>query len=370
MTSKNLKLLLGLAVANLLTMPAAAQAQEEYFDFSGDVQVRQVDPSRPLLDQMGALAGERLAQSNASFVYVGYGIEVREELRSSSWVVNRSGRFHSVTTKHKGYVSISCYDGIEYEGIEPAGSEYKAALFRYNREGAGGRLYRINILDGGDPYRFTVPLVWLRGVEQAGSVQALGRTLESGSSERLCEDTLPAIALHKGSEPGRILKSTILGNRSVDLKEDAIFWFGMATANDDISELQELEGALKNGDLREKIVFAYYMKRSRPAVDRIVHIARNDSSREVRKQAIFWMGQLAGEKLADELESITVDDPDTELKKQAVFALSQMEDPSGLDRLIKIARTNENPEVRKSAIFWIGQSDDERAVDILAEILK
>jgi hypothetical protein len=354
----NLAVISALCVLAVNATPARAQE----LPFSGDVTVVADDTSKPLLAVLENRAAERLSASGESRLYVGYRVETRESLRKAEW------------SRHDGGCrSVTIIDGVRIshndEGIKRVGSEYKAVLYKYGKSGTGAKLERLSILDMYDEYRFTVPLLWLQSVEAGRSLVALGELSAGGLGENISEDALPAVALHKGEEPKRILKGIVFGNRSLDLREDALFWFGFTLDPGDISGLKEMETSLDHPDLREKLTFVYYLQKSEPAIERMIHMARNDKSRDVREQAIFWLGQLAGAKIADELEDIVENDPEIEIKKQAVFALSQMDTPDSIDRLMKIARTNESPTVRKQALFWLSQSSDERAVELLEEIL-
>jgi len=105
------------------------------------------------------------------------------------------------------------------------------------------------------------------------------------------------------------------------------------------------------------------------AVSALIELAKNNPSAPVRSQALFWLAQQAGERAAATIVNAIQNDPDTGVKKQAVFALSQLPKDDGVPKLIEIAKTNRNPEVRKQAVFWLGQSHDPRALRFFEEIL-
>jgi HEAT repeat protein len=348
-------------IAALLFAGQFAGAQE--LAFEGKVKAVSDDATRPLIDVMTSLAAAEIRSSGEDWVYVGYMVEARDSLRRASWRSHKSGT----------YRNVHVVDGVifsgDVDGVEVAGSENKAILYKFTKNGGGASLSRIRILDMSDRYRLTVPLLWLSSADQARSLKALVNALDSGAGDRLAEDALPAVALHKGSEPKRMLKEVIFGKRALDLREDAVFWFGFTVDEGEIGELREMETSLDHPDLRERLAFVYYLQKSDAATTRMIYMARNDKDNDVREQAIFWLGQLAGDKIAEELENIVEDDPELEVKKQAVFALSQMETSESLDRLVRIAQTNPSPTVRKQALFWLSQSGDERAIDLLEQIL-
>ena len=330
----------------------------------GDVQFVSDDVTKPLLELMSSQAAALLRDRNEKNVYIGYQVRIRESLRKAHW---RRGKSYG------GHRNVTVVGDMVYhhygDGIEEVGSDYRIILHCYRKASDGAMLHKIRILDCDEDYRFTIPLVFVKDVGSARSIEALRQLTANPPSESLCEDAIPAVAIHEGPIPKQILKGLITGRHSVDLREDALFWFGLTLEGEEIGELQELESKLDHPDLREHMTFVYYMKKNDAAIGRLLHMARNDKSEDVREQAIFWLGQLAGNKIADELEQIVDEDPNFEVKKQAVFALSQMETSESLERLMRIARTNSSPAIRKQALFWISRSGDERAVDLLEEIL-
>jgi len=355
--------LVSLAAAAVLLLAVTASYGQEV-RFKGDVRSGSDDPSRPLLDQMKARAESLLSAGRTGEVWIGYAVDVRDRLQDSFNHGEGSRRYSEGITIINGTV-------VSYpaKGILPAGSERKAILYLFAEGGDGAKLERLVILDLSGRYRFTLPLLWLEDVASGRSLAAL-ETVLSKQRGRVRKDSLAALALHHGDEPGRILERIVRGDDPVDFREDALFWLGFTVDPDDLDLLIRLEKDLTHLDMREQLTFLYYLLKSDRAVDRLIAVARSDRSRDVREQAIFWMGQLAGAKVAGELEKMAEDDPDVEIKKQAVFALSQMDGSKSIEALVRIARTNKSAAVRKQAIFWIGQSGDERAVDFLAELLK
>jgi hypothetical protein len=354
------------AIASVILLLAAIAAATQEDNFQGKVNGVADDTSKPLLESMRGQAQRFFAGSEEREAWIGYAVTARENLR---------GSFHSGGGDNYRYGDgMTMINGIVVsypeKGILPAGSERKAILYLFADENGGSKLTRVAVLDMSERYRFELPLLWMAGVDDARSLAALRAVLGGGGSSKAIESALPAIALHRGDEPRKMLESIVRGNDSIDFRGDALFWLGFTVDSGDLGVLAALEKDLKDAKLREKLTFVYYMMKDERATDRMIAMARTDPSREVRKQAIFWMGQLATAKAKAELERVVENDPEVELKKQAVFALSQMNTSDSLESLLRIARTNKSPEVRKQAIFWISQSGDERAVDFLVDLLK
>ena len=350
-----------IALSATLLLSAAAAAQD--VPFRGEVTTVADDASTPLLDLMRSRASEFLLRSGEDCVWIGYHVTARERLRDS--------RFHGGCDSHGNEVTVT--DGVTVrrgadEGIEPEGSERKAVLYLYRSDAS---LRRVRLLELDERYRFTIQLLWLQDVPPERSLDALEELLNgAGVSDDLRESALTAIAVHQGSRPGRILEGIVRSGRDVDLREQALFWFGFTIDPEDIGPLRRLEGDLRPSGLREHLTFVYYLQKSDAATERLIDMARGDADREVREQAIFWLGQLASARAAEELGRLVEDDPDAEIRAQAVFALSQLESPRGLELLMRVAGTSPNPDVRRAAIFWIGQSGDPRAVDFLEQLLR
>jgi hypothetical protein len=106
------------------------------------------------------------------------------------------------------------------------------------------------------------------------------------------------------------------------------------------------------------------------AVDALIDRARKADSTHLRGQALFWLAQRAGDKAVQTIARALDEDPETDVKKKAVFALSQLPRHEGVPLLIQTARANKNPAVRKQAFFWLGQSKDARALAFFEEVLK
>jgi len=92
---------------------------------------------------------------------------------------------------------------------------------------------------------------------------------------------------------------------------------------------------------------------------------------DVRENALFWYGQRGAGVSVDELMALFRELPEEDLKESILYGLAQRKnDDAALEALIEIARTEENPEIVESALFWLGQSDDPRAMEVLLEIIR
>lgn len=345
----------------LVSLASLAIAQEA--PFKGDVRPISISPGEDLLSAMSKQATSLLNNPDIKYVWVGYPLRVREAFRNSYKREFGSGRYHNVTIINDIVIEW------DNEGIERVGSDVKAVLFHFTKTGGQVLQDRISFLNMDNSYRFVTPLLWIGNVSSDRSLAAVTRILNSAGQKHLHDDAAFVLAMHEGREPLRTMQGIILSDKSVDLREDVLFWFGLALAPSEQNLLFALEGRLDHPDLREKLAFIYSRLDTEETLKKLISMARNDRDHDVREKAIFWMGQKANARLAAELGDIIDNDPDTDIKKRAVFALSRMETPESRNALMRLARSSRNPEVRKAAIFWLSRDDDEQVVDFLEEIL-
>jgi hypothetical protein len=146
-------------------------------------------------------------------------------------------------------------------------------------------------------------------------------------------------------------------------------WLAHVPAAQSVEVLSSFLNAGSSNRLADGALTALAMHRDPAALERLLVAARDGATTHLRGQALFWLAQRAGEKAVGAISDAIANDPETDVKKRAVFALSQLPKDEGVPRLIDVARTNTNPAVRKQAMFWLGQSRDPRAVRFFEEIL-
>lgn len=148
-----------------------------------------------------------------------------------------------------------------------------------------------------------------------------------------------------------------------------LHWLTGVRATDSVALLATFMTEASSNRLADQALSALAMHREASALDRLVTAAREGATTHVRGQALFWLAQRAGDKAVGIISEAITRDPETEVKRRAVFALSQLPKDQGVPLMIQVARTNPNPAVKKQAIFWLGQSKDARALKFFEEIL-
>ena len=148
-----------------------------------------------------------------------------------------------------------------------------------------------------------------------------------------------------------------------------LHWLTGVRDDDSITFLTTFLGAGTSNRLTDSALSAIATHRHPTAIDRLIAAARDGATTHVRGTALFWLAQRAGEQAIGAISEAIANDPETEVKRRAVFALSQLPRSEGVPLLIQVARTNTNPAVRKQAMFWLGQSRDPRALQFFQEIL-
>jgi hypothetical protein len=213
--------------------------------------------------------------------------------------------------------------------------------------------------------RFT----WLTNVTADDSVHVLQSIAQGNSVQKLREEAVFFISLHKSSAATPALSELTTPPNNDSIREKAAFWLANQRGHDGFLVIQKLA---HDGDLqlREKITFDLTLTHDPGAVDTLIGMARNDPSPQVRKQAQFWMANVGGKKIVGELRASAEQDPNEENRRSAVFALSRLPEDEATTQLIQIAKTSTDPQVRKQAVFWLGQSSDPKATDFLAQILE
>lgn len=148
-----------------------------------------------------------------------------------------------------------------------------------------------------------------------------------------------------------------------------VHWLGNVPPVNSVALVASFAAAGSSNRMADAALSALAMHREPAALERLLTLARSGSTTHVRGQALFWLAQRAGDKAVGAIADAIDRDPETEVKKRAVFALSQLPKDEGVPRLIDVARTNKNAAVRKQAMFWLGQSKDARALQFFTEIL-
>lgn len=213
-------------------------------------------------------------------------------------------------------------------------------------------------------------LVHLTDVEAAQSVALLEDLARRPTQKRHGDsEPLMVLAYHAGRAADEALHRLAGPDRSVDERDQPLFWIGQARGEDGARFLAGVAHNDPSPDIRQKAIFSLSQNDGPSAVPAIIDVAKTDHDPEVRSQALFWLAQSGAEQAPKVILARLDDDPSMEVRKQAVFAITQLKDHQSVPLLMRIAREPRDREIRQQAIFWLGQSTDPRALDFFAKIL-
>jgi hypothetical protein len=169
---------------------------------------------------------------------------------------------------------------------------------------AGGKVDKVRTFGPACEVKTATPIRDLGTVATAESARWLQMQLPQ-AGQRLADDTLASLSLHRGSAPAMIELANTHGNAKV--RAQAWFWLSQVGA-------AEMEAAISTA-------------------------LRKETDRHVREQAIFALSQLPGERGAKALATVINDRSlPREDRKHAIFWMGQVDSPLAttyLDRLLQ-----------------------------------
>lgn len=290
--------------------------------------------------------------------WVGWQIEVRPSMRYAT-VRYLSGR--------GGHTMLNIDDDEGNSGIERIGSERRNLLLHF-RNGQT-QPYEALLIESDPALKFTVPLVWIKGVTTArsfGAVRALADDAAKGKDRGFA---LALVAAHNGNEPVQYFLRAVRGAGSVEFRKNALFWYAHTLEKGNLGELPKLETELQETELRKQIAFAYHEVGGAAAATRLQQLAMaNDSN--LAEQAIFWLGESEDIDVLPALEKIYAGVKTNKLKEKVLFAAHNVEDEKAGAFLLRMARTETDPELQGKAVFWLAQRDDDKALTLLKELFR
>jgi HEAT repeat protein len=345
-----------LIIATLLvtaTVIIAVTVVAQDAPFQGAVTSISDVPATPLL----TLAREQVAKKGGD-AWIGWQIDVRPSMRHATirYMAGKNG--HSM-------MNIDDRDGDS--GIERIGSERRNLLLRFRNGQAAPQ--EALLLESDPALKFTVPLVWIKGVSGARSFAAVKTLAEQGSRDGERGFTLALVAAHAGEEPVKYFLGAVRGSGATEFRKNALFWYAHTLENGNLGELPKLEGELKEKELRKQIAFAYHTVGGAAAVGRLQVLALSDDQ-ELAEQSIFWIGQCDDIDVMPILEKLYTGLKSAKLKEKVLFAAHNVDDARAGDFLLKIARNENDPELQGKAVFWLSQRDDEKALPLLKDLYR
>ncbi|UCE01616.1 MAG: HEAT repeat domain-containing protein [Candidatus Latescibacterota bacterium] len=212
---------------------------------------------------------------------------------------------------------------------------------------------------------------WLSQVRGPEAVDALEEILLNSEEEAIQEKAIFALSQHRSAHAGAILREYARdSSKSVELRENAIFWLGQHHADENFEFLTGVYADLDEPALKEKVIFSIAQQQNDRSQAWLLERVRDESEEmELRENALFWAGQQ-GLIACEDLRSLYDTFEDPELREKMIFVVSQRRESACVDILIHIVRTEEDFELRKNAIFWLSQTNDPRAIGILEELIE
>jgi HEAT repeat protein len=155
---------------------------------------------------------------------------------------------------------------------------------------AGGKLQKLRTLALACEVITRTPIRNLGSVPSGESAAWLARQLPQ-SAERLVDDTLASLAVHRGSVPAVIRLATADTNPRV--RAQAWFWLSQGGAAQTEPAIAAALRSETSRHVREQAIFALSQLPVERAARALAGVASDASlPREDRKHAIFWMGQV------------------------------------------------------------------------------
>lgn len=212
---------------------------------------------------------------------------------------------------------------------------------------------------------------WLSQVRSEKAVPLLIEILKNSKDEGMQDKALFALSEKREDRAQQALREFAARDEAGEhLREQAIFWLGQHSNEDNAKFLRDLFATTSNNQVKDKILFSISQMRGSASSQWLLDQAMNaKNTMELRKQALFWAGEN-GTLDFSKLAAIYDKASEEEFKNQVIFVLSQRsKSPEAVDKLIDIAKNEKNHELRKQALFWLGQSHDPRAIKALMEIV-
>jgi len=212
---------------------------------------------------------------------------------------------------------------------------------------------------------------WLSQVRSEKAIPLLIEILKTSKDEGMQDKALFALSEKREDRAQQALREfAARGDATEHLREQAIFWLGQRSSEENAKFLRDLFATTSNHEVKDKILFSLSQMRGSANSQWLLDQAVNTkNSMEIRKQALFWAGEN-GTLDFSKLAALYDRAGEEEFKNQVIFVLSQRsKSPEAIDKLIDIANNEKNRELRKQALFWLGQSHDPRAMKALLEIV-
>lgn len=191
-----------------------------------------------------------------------------------------------------------------------------------------------------------------------------------GRDARVGKDALAAIALHRGEGPLQYLTDAANGGAAGEVREDAIFWLGMARISEASATLERLMFSDDEPRIRQHAAFVLSQSASPNSTDALIRQGRQDADADTRAEAWFWLAQTGASEGEAAIMGAVADDPDARVREEAVFALAQLPGDRSADALIAVLENQRlDQAAREAALFWLAQSQSDRGLAVIERLI-
>ena len=261
-----------------------------------------------------------------------------------------------------------CKLDAEHQGYGSRDKNKTDAVRVYARF-AGGKVEQVRALAAACPVESKTPIQKLDNIAMDDSARWL-LSLAKAARDDLDEETLTALAMHRGSVAFDGLSAMARGDAQEETRKRAIFWLAIlrGTAGADITATAMFND--KSPEVRKHSAFAITQSKSPRMTADLIKLGNTDADGDVRAQAWFWLAHTGAANAEEPIIAALKKDQDDNVREQAIFALSQLPNGRATPALIKAAEDKSlSREQRKRALFWLAQSESTGAQTYLDKVL-
>lgn len=195
-------------------------------------------------------------------------------------------------------------------------------------------------------------------------------TGEGALTRRLRNDTMAALAVHRGGIAHDALVNIARTEKRFEQRKDAVFWLAHVRGTEGAAVATQIMFDDANPRMREHAAFAVSQSKSPTISPDLIRLASTDGNAQVRSQAWFWLAQSESEETEAAIGAALKKEKEQRVREQAIFALSQLPETRAASALIAVAEDKSLDRAdRKQAVFWLAQEGSDSAVAYLDKII-
>jgi hypothetical protein len=217
---------------------------------------------------------------------------------------------------------------------------------------------------------------WLNGVTTTESLRFLETlahpdyaNMTRTGAQNLVNDSMSAIALHRGAEGDAVLDRMATSEPDASLRHTAARLLGTNRGAHGFDTLRRLLATDKTTDGHRAVASALAQTRQPQTADILLTLAKTDPDPQVRSDVIYYLPARGGERMLPEVVALVEKETVNNVRQRGISGIGQLPNDGGLTTLIQLARSSTDPTIRKEAVTQIGHSKDPRATAFLQEII-